>query len=156
MGMGSIETHRAGLSFPFKGKDGMGMGSIETHRAVLSFPFKGKDGMGMGFYSRDLRPIPTSVLPLKGRMRNARCVITWPTSVLPLKGRMKKSLHYSRACRALNAACFSASRAAHASAVASTTIAHSSTGTSIMRPSSGTAAVPAATPAANASRTRLL
>ena len=34
-------------------------------------------------------------------------------------------------------------------------MAHSSTGTSIILPSSGTAAVPAATPAANASRTRL-
>ena len=48
MGMGSNETHRAGLSFPFKGKGGMGMGSNETHRAGLSFPFKGKGGMGMG------------------------------------------------------------------------------------------------------------
>src|SRR3954467_15601690 len=58
-------------------------------------------------------------------------------------------------CRYRQAAAFSASRLAHASAVSSTTIAHSSTGTSIMRPSRGTAAVPAATPAAKASRTRL-
>ena len=31
MGMGSIETHRAGLSFPFKGKGGMGMGRIPDY-----------------------------------------------------------------------------------------------------------------------------
>src|SRR3989441_2666453 len=36
------------------------------------------------------------------------------------------------------------------------TLAHSSTGTSIMRPSRGTAAVPAATAPAKTSRTRLL
>ena len=41
--------------------------------------------------TREYKPIPTSVLPLKGRMRNARCVITWPTSVLPLKGRMRNA-----------------------------------------------------------------
>ncbi len=70
------------------------MGSIETHRAGLSFSFKGKDGMGMGleFMAREFEPIPTLVLPLKGRMRNALRVITWPTSVLPLKRRMSISL----------------------------------------------------------------
>src|SRR5882672_1143175 len=51
---------------------------------------------------------------------------------------------------------FCASRASQASAMASTTFAHSSTGTSIMRPSRGTAAVPAATAPAKASRTLLL
>src|SRR2546425_267500 len=54
------------------------------------------------------------------------------------------------------AARFCASRASQASAIASTTLAHSSTGTSIMRPSRGTAAVPAATASAKTSRTRLL
>src|SRR3989454_10865285 len=44
------------------------------------------------------------------------------------------------------AARFCASRASQASTMASTTLAHSSTGTSIMRPSRGTAAVPAAVP----------
>ncbi len=68
------------------------MGSIETHRAVLTFPFKGKDGMGMGFYSRRCQPIPTSVLPLKGRKRNPLRAIAWPTSVLPLKGRKRSAL----------------------------------------------------------------
>src|SRR5439155_16847076 len=51
---------------------------------------------------------------------------------------------------------FCASRASQASAMASTTFAHSSTGTSIMRPSRGTAAVPSATAPAKTSRTRLL
>ena len=45
MAMGSIETHRAGLSFPFKGKGGMGMGllaRIVTH-PHLGPPLEGEE-----------------------------------------------------------------------------------------------------------------
>jgi hypothetical protein len=37
--------------------------------------------MGMGVMTREYEPIPTSVLPLKGRMRNTLRELTWPTSV---------------------------------------------------------------------------
>jgi hypothetical protein len=41
----------------------------------------------MGQLCLDSQPIPTSILPLKGRKKNALRAETWPTLTLPLKGK---------------------------------------------------------------------
>ncbi len=67
----------------FKGKGGMGMASIQTHCADLSFPFKGKGGMGMGKSRANIPTHPHLSPPLEGEDEKCAVRETYPTSVHP-------------------------------------------------------------------------